>query len=164
MKWTQTEETHTVIRTKIPKVLMNHQSDHVMSSVLLLLTALQGVPGLFKYVLLLFPSLQLTHWDKLHRSTGDSAEQPVPTWADSYCSVSKSSEESQQSWKEKGEKARYSTETGHDIININRGDTVEETQGLHRLSREVVSQFCSSTLALFVNYMQSNYTRKELLI
>lgn len=46
----------------------NHQSDHAMSSGLLLLTVLQGILGLFKYVFL-FQSLQLTHWDKLHHST-----------------------------------------------------------------------------------------------
>lgn len=92
----------------------------------------------------------------------DSAEQPVRTWADSYCSVSKL-------WiktiKLKGGawKARYSPVTGHDIINISRSDTVDETQGLDRLLREVVSQ-SSSSLALFFNYMKSNYARKELLI
>lgn len=93
----------------------------------------------------------------------DSAEQPVHTWADSYCSVSKLWRKSIK-LKEGGWKARYFTATGHDIININRGDIVEETQGLHRLSREAVSQFSSSPLALFVNYMKCNYTRKELLI
>lgn len=70
MKRMQTEETNIVIGTKISKVLTNHQSDHVMSSCLLLLTVLRGVPGLSKHVLLLFWCVQLTHWDKLHRSTG----------------------------------------------------------------------------------------------
>lgn len=68
-KRAQTEETHTVIRTKVSKVLMNHQSDHVVSSCLLLLSVLQGAPGLFKNGLF-FRSLQLTHGDELHHSTG----------------------------------------------------------------------------------------------
>lgn len=95
----------------------------------------------------------------------DSAEQPVHSWHDSYCSVSKLWRKSIK-LKRGGWKARHSTATGHDIININRGDTVEETQGLYKLSREAVSQFSSSSLALalFVNYMKSNYTTKELLI
>lgn len=65
---------------------MNHQSDLVMSSCSLLLSALQGIMLLLKYVLL-FRFLQLICCDKL--CPKDPAEQPAPIRADPYWAVSK---------------------------------------------------------------------------
>lgn len=79
-----------------------------MSSGLLLLTVLQGIPGLLKYVFL-FQSLQLTHWDKLHDSTEPSGawrtlqnSQLIPGLIPTV--LYQSFEASQYIWKEESEK------------------------------------------------------------